>query len=104
VIYKFSIKAYFSIPEAFPEGLPEDVVIASDVITRKIYQGTSEQKFKPGIDHEKAKNIISWTVSGFNEKILSHGSDIEAYETQYEKLLQELEEYLTLLRQMLYAN
>jgi AcrR family transcriptional regulator len=102
VIYRFSLKAYFSIPEVFTEGLPEDVVIAPDAVMKKIYHGIGEQKFKPDIDHEKAKNIILWTVGGFNERILSYGPDIEAYENQYEKCLQELDEYLTLLRKVFY--
>ena len=59
--------------------------------------------FKEGVDSEKAQNIISWTMNGLSESLmLRYGDDMEVYKARYDEIAKEEEEYLQLLRKILY--
>lgn len=71
---------------------------------QKISQRSNHEKtlFKEGIDSEKAQNIIIWTMNGFIDSLFRYGDDINAYKAHYEEMVKELDEYLQLLRKILY--
>lgn len=106
LMFGFLTKAYSAIKDVFPEGLPGDLPHSSHMVeaVRQIWgqSDTDEMLFKEGIDSEKAQNIIIWTINGLIDSLLRYGDDIDAYKAHYNELSEELEEYLQLLRKILY--
>lgn len=106
LIFGFLIKAYSATKDVFPEGLPGDLPYSFHMVEamRQISQRSNNEKtlFKEGIDSEKAQNIIIWTMNGFIDSALRYGDDTDAYKAHYGELTKELEEYLQILRKILY--
>lgn len=106
LIFAFLVKAYSAIKDVFPEGLPGDLSYSSHMVEamQQICQRSNNEKtlFKEGIDSEKAQNIIIWTMNGFIDSLLRYGDDVDAYRAHYDELTKELEEYLKILRKILY--
>ncbi|MDQ0194159.1 TetR/AcrR family transcriptional regulator [Paenibacillus wynnii] len=59
-------------------------------------------KFKEGIDVEKTKNIIFWTMEGFAYRYQDKVTDIQLEQINIEELLAELDMYSEVLRQGFY--
>ena len=106
LIFGFLLKAYSAIKEVFPEGLPGDLPYSSHMVDvmRQICRRSNNEKilFKEGIDSEKAQNIIIWTMNGFIDSLLRYGDDVDAYRAHYDEMVKELDEYLQILRKILY--
>jgi hypothetical protein len=106
LIFGFLLKAYSAIKDVFPEGLPGDLPYSSHMIEamQQISQKSNHEKtlFREGIDAEKAQNIILWTMNGFIDSLLRYGDDVDAYRTHYDDMVKELDEYLQILRKILY--
>jgi hypothetical protein len=66
------------------------------------YPLASRLKIKEDIDSEKAQNIILWTMNGLTDSALRYGDDIDAYKAHYDDMVKEFEEYLQILRKILY--
>jgi hypothetical protein len=71
---------------------------------RLVGQSSNQDKtlFKEGLDSEKAQNIILWTMNGFIDSLLRYGDDVDAYRAHYDDMVKELDEYLQILRKILY--
>ena len=102
LVYGFIGKAVFSINEIFPEGLPKDIPNSSSKLLLKILKHSDKSLFRDDIDSEKAQNIVMWTMKGFSDSLLQYGSDIAIYQAHYDKLMKDFEEYVELLRRLLY--
>ncbi len=102
VLYKFLAKGYFSLNEVFPKGVPKDFSSGFEELMLQIYQNTDTSLFKDDIEPSKACNIIIWTIKGFSDKLLDYGSELDDYKAHYEEIEEELEEYLRILRMILY--
>jgi AcrR family transcriptional regulator len=106
LIFGFLVKAYSAIKDVFPEGLPGDLQYSSHMVEamQQIRQKSNNEKtlFKEGIDSEKAQNIIIWTMNGLIDSLLRYGDDIDAYRAHYDEAVKELDEYLQILRKILY--
>lgn len=104
LVYGFIAKAYFSISEVFPEGLPKDMPDSNKILLQQILKTSDKSLFREDIDREKAQNIALWTMGGFSDKLLQYGDDLEVYKSHYDELGIELEEYMELLRKLLYKQ
>lgn len=104
LIFGFQIKAFASVNDVFPEGLPRDLSYSLDPAMQQIYQRSNNDKllFKEGIDPEKAQNIIVWAINGLTSRLFRYGDDVDAYEAHREELVNELDAYLLFLRKILY--
>ena len=104
LIFGFTVKAYSSIKEVFPEGLPGDLLNLSYMGMQQICQRSNNDQtlFKEGIDSEKAQNIILWTANGLIDSLFRYGDDIDAYKAHYDEMAKELDEYMQMLRKILY--
>ena len=73
-------------------------------VMRQICRRSNNEKtlFKEGIDSEKAQNIIIWTMNGFIDSLLRYGDDVDDYRAHYDEMVKELDEYLQILRKILY--
>jgi AcrR family transcriptional regulator len=104
VLFQFLAKAVFSLPEVLPEGVPHDFHNPFEQLMLQIYENADTSLFRADIDTEKARNIIIWTLQGFSDKLLAYGSDLDNYQAHYDEITKELEEYLQLLRKLLYRD
>ncbi|MBW7883924.1 MAG: TetR/AcrR family transcriptional regulator [Caldilineaceae bacterium] len=102
VLYRFLGKAAFSFTEVFPEGVPGDLSGGFEEMMRQIYQNADRSLFRSDIDVDKACNIVIWTVKGYSDTLLAYGSELDNYQAHYDEIEQELEEYLQILRRILY--
>lgn len=106
LIFGFLIKAYAAVKDVFPEGLPEDVPYSSHMMEamRQIQLRSNQGKklFREDIDSEKAQNIIIWTMDGLIDSLFRYGDNISAYQEHYGEMSKELDEYLKILRKILY--
>jgi AcrR family transcriptional regulator len=64
--------------------------------------GIDTSKFKEGIDTQKAIEIISWTIDGFNNKEMERIKRISLHEIDYYEMLKELDIYLDMLKKCFY--
>ncbi len=101
-LYEFLTKGYFSLNEVFPEGLPQEFGNPTEELMLKIYQNTDRSLFRDDIGLDKARNIIIWTMKGFSDQLLVYGSDVDNYKAHYDEIKKELDEYLQILRKILY--
>ncbi len=104
LVYGFIAKAYFSIGEIFPEGLPKDLPNSNRTLLQQILKTSDKSLFRDDIDNEKAQNIVMWTITGFSDSLLKYGDDVEAYKSHYDKIIKDFEEYVELLRKLLYKS
>ncbi|KUG04106.1 transcriptional regulator, tetr family [hydrocarbon metagenome] len=102
LVYRFIGKAYFSLGEVFPEGLPRDLPESNKTLLQQILKISDKSLFREDIDQEKAQNVVLWTMSGFSDSLLRYGDDLEAYQVHYDVFFKEFEEYVELLRKLLY--
>lgn len=104
LVFGFMVKACFSLKEVFSEGVPCDLLDMTFMGMRQICRKSNNDKtlFKEGIDSEKAQNIIIWTINGLSDSLLRYGDDIDAYKAHNSELVKEQEEYMQILRKILY--
>lgn len=102
LLYRFLGKAYFSLNEVFPKGIPKDIGNGFEEMLLQIYQNTDTSLFRADIDTEKARDIMIWTMKGFSDKIADYGSELDDYKAHYDEIEKELDEYLQILRKVLY--
>ena len=101
-MYAFIGKAVFSINQVFPEGLPKDLPNSNQKLLEKILEISDKSLFRDDISIEKAQNIALWTIRGFSDSLLRYGSDIKVYQNNFDDVMQELEEYIDVLKKLLY--
>ena len=97
-MYAFIGKAVFSINQVFPEGLPKDLPNSNQKLLEKILEISDKSLFRDDISIEKAQNIALWTIRGFSDSLLRYGSDIKVYQNNFDDVMQELEEYIDVLK------
>lgn len=104
LIFSFQVKAFASVKDVFPEGLPEDLLKLSNQALQQIWQKSNRDQnlFKEGVDQEKAQNIMIWTINGLTDSLFRYGDDIDAYLAHRDELVKEIEAYQQLLRKILY--
>ncbi len=104
LVFGFQVKAFASVKDVFPEGLPDDLLKLSNQTMQQIWQKSNhDQKlFKECIDQDKAQNIMIWTINGLTDSLFRYGDDIDAYLAHRDEMIQEIESYQYLLRKILY--
>ncbi len=102
--FGFMIKALPVMHDAFPEGLPKDLPFPPTMWMRAIWKKSNNDSslFHESIDRKKARDIIIWTINGLSESLLRYGDDVDAYQANYNKLTNEIEEYFYTLRKLFY--
>lgn len=101
-VYAFIGKAVFSIQQVFPEGLPKDLPNSNQALLVKILTLSDKTLFRDDIDSRKVQNIVLWTIRGFSDSIMSYGSNIEDYQKNSTAIMKEFDEYIEILRKLLY--
>lgn len=68
----------------------------------KLFSDIDFSKFKKGIDIKKAINIINWTIEGFAYQMQEKALSLSLEQIDMEETMNEMEEYLKILRISLY--
>jgi len=68
----------------------------------QVMKNIDRSLFKEGIDPDKAANIILWTLYGYSNTQVLGKAQIEDYQKEYQRYLDEIKEYFTILRETLY--
>lgn len=58
--------------------------------------------FRPGIEVSRALEVISWTIEGFSKKLSGQIGDVPVTEIDFDRIMQELDQYMQLLRDCFY--
>jgi len=101
-LFEFSTMAAFTESAEIREELESRKNDLLSIGYGKMFNLDDESKFKDGIDVSKAKNIIYWSISGFANRIQEelYKSDSDALD--YDKILEEFDVYLKMLREWFY--
>ena len=101
IMFGFVVKAVFVLNEVFPEGLPKDIPNSNKIFLQQVLTKSDKSLFRDDIDKGKAQNIVVWTMNGFCESLIQYGDELENYKANYD-MKEEFEEYVELLRKLLY--
>jgi TetR/AcrR family transcriptional regulator len=101
-IFKFIQKAYIEDSVEVKEALEQRNKELVKSSYAKIFENIDKTKFKPGIDVDKAINIIVWTFESFAFSELDKVKRIPFYAIDYDKLFLEGEEYIEILKKSFY--
>ncbi|MGM0847064.1 MAG: TetR/AcrR family transcriptional regulator [Bacillota bacterium] len=92
--------------------LEEDPVIYHELEQRKneflnknykeMMEDIDTTKFREGVDVEKAKNIITWSLEGFSNRMQAQVKGMGSKEISMEETLSEMKEYLEVLKTSFY--
>jgi hypothetical protein len=58
--------------------------------------------FRDDIDAAKAVDIICWTIEGYSRKWVEAGHRLSYYQERYDKMIDELDLYLEILRRLFF--
>lgn len=108
-IFDFATSVYMdgTKNESIAKGLLEDSMAIRATILKAVYENADLSLFRDDISPERAMKIIVWTMNGFPEAIankLPNQADvpISAIRDNYDSYLDELREYLEILRKCFY--
>ena len=67
-----------------------------------MFDSIDESGFREGLDRRRCKQLILWANEGFANQILEHIRNSEINELDYDRILEELDSYLSELRKSFY--
>jgi AcrR family transcriptional regulator len=75
-------------------------------LSEKFFSDINESLFKEDVDPKMAINVIRWTQIGYSNSQLEtiNSSDLQVFQKEYERFLNEIQEYFKLLKKMFYKE
>ena len=101
-LFDFLAKAYVELQENPNEKFAEYFNKARSIAVERALADIDTSLFKEGIDPNKAANIALWTLNGYASSQLDSNMRVEDYQKEYERYLEEIKEYIDILRKTLY--
>ena len=101
-LFEFTAKAYMELQENPNEEFTEYFNKTRSVAVEKALADIDTSLFKDGVDPKKAANIILWTLNGYSTSQININMNMEDYQKEYERYLEELKEYIEILRKTMY--
>jgi len=101
-IFDFTKVAVFTESSAVKEELDERRKNTEMASYEKFYGDIDMSKFRDGLDIEKCKQLIFWSVGGYANQLLEVMRNTEPVEFDYEKIGIEFDGYLDELRKSFY--
>ena len=101
-LFDFLAKAYIELQENPNEEFAEYFNKTRSIATEKALADIDDSLFKEGIDAKKAANIILWTLNGYSTSQIDSNMSMEDYQKEYERYLEDIKEYIVILRKTLY--
>jgi len=100
----FLTKAYVELQENPNEEFAEYFMKTRSIAIEKALADIDTSLFKEGIDAKKAANIVLWTLNGYTTSQINANMSMDDYKKEYERYLEELKEYIDILRETLYKQ
>ena len=101
-LFDFLAKAYVELQENPNDELAKYFEKTRSIAVEKVLSDIDTSLFKEGIDAKKAADIVLWTLNGYSTSQIGINKRIEDYQNEYERYLEELKEYINILRKTLY--
>ena len=101
-LFDFLAKAYVDLQENPNEEFAEYFEKTRSIAVERALADIDITLFKEGIDPKKAANIILWTLNGYSTSQISTGKSMGDYQNEYDRYLEEIKEYIDILRKTLY--
>jgi len=101
-LFEFLAKAYVELQENPNDEFTEYFNKTRSIAVEKVLADIDTSFFKDEIDAKKAANIALWTLNGYATSQISTDMRMEDYQSEYERYLEELKEYIDILRKTLY--
>jgi len=101
-LFDFLAKAYIELQENPNDEFAEYFNKTRSIAVEKALADIDPSLFKEDIDTKKAANIILWTLNGYSTSQISASMSMEDYKKEYERYINELKEYIDILRDTLY--
>ena len=101
-LFEFLAKAYVEIQENPNDEFTEYFNKTKSIAIEKVLADVDTSLFREGIDAKKAANIILWTLNGYSSSQIGADMRMEDYQKEYDRYLEELKEYIGILRKTLY--
>ena len=101
-LFDFLAKAYVELQENPNDEFAEYFTkVRADAVERALAD-IDASLFKEGIDPKKAANIVLWTLNGYSASQINTTMRMEDYQNEYERYLEEIKDYIGILRKALY--
>jgi len=101
-LFDFLAKAYGELQENPNDEFTVYFEKTRSIAIEKALADIDTTLFKDGIDPKKAANIILWTLNGYSTSQISSDMSMEDYQKEYERYLEDIKEYIGILRKTLY--
>jgi len=101
-LFDFLAKAYVDLQENPNEEFAKYFEKTRSVAIEKVLLDIDTSLFKDGIDPNKAANIILWTLNGYSASQIDASKHMEDYRSEYEQYLEDMKDYIEILRKTLY--
>jgi len=101
-LFDFLAKAYVDLQENPNEEFAEYFQKTRSIAVEKALSDVDASLFKEGIDPKKASDIILWTLNGYSASQISASKSMDDYKNEYERYLEEIKEYINILKKTLY--
>jgi len=101
-LFDFLAKAYVELQENPNDEFAGYFNKTRSIAIERALEDIDTTLFKEGIDSKKAANIILWTLNGYSTSQIDSNMRMEDYKKEYERYLEEMKEYIDILRKTLY--
>ncbi|HYE82048.1 MAG TPA: TetR/AcrR family transcriptional regulator [Clostridia bacterium] len=101
-IFAFITAAYLNDQGEVADELNKRKTSFTEEVYPKLFYDVDHSLFRKDIDPQKAIDVIIFTMEGYAAKEASPDKKLEDYEPEYERILKDVDEYITLLRKCLY--
>ena len=101
-LFDFLAKAYVELQENPNEEFAECFEKTRSITIERALADIDISLFKEGIDPKKASNIVLWTLNGYSASQIDSNMRMEDYQNEYDRYLEEIKEYIDILRKTLY--
>ena len=98
----FLAKAYVELQENPNEEFTKYFTKTRSIAIENALADIDTSLFKEEIDAKKAANIALWTLNGYTNSQINANMCMEDYKKEYDRYLEELKEYIDILRETLY--
>ena len=101
-LFDFLAKAYVDLQENPNEEFAQYFEKVKSNAVERALDDIDISLFKEGLDPKKAANIILWTLNGYSSSQIDASKRMEDYRKQYDQYLEDMKEYIKILRKTLY--
>lgn len=101
-IFDFTRVAVFTDSDAVKDGLTKRRKMVEAGTFERFYGDIDTQRFRSGLDVDKAKQLIFWAVGGYAGEILEQFRSKDTPVCDFEKIRAEFDDYLNELRKAYY--